>query len=234
MNSIFKLLLKIGLGLIVILLVGVIALKITFNEDIPQGISGPAADNLALKMLEAIEYDDFKEVKELQWTFRGVNHYVWRPQNDQVQVSWDNLQVDLNTTSPSTSKVTQDGELLMGDNASQAIDYAVTNFNNDSFWLVAPFKVMDPGTQREVIEENNTTKLLVRYTNGGSTPGDVYVWELDKNYVPKSFKMWVQIIPLDGLEASWDNWEMTDGGFLLSMKKSIYGIDIPITNVSVK
>jgi hypothetical protein len=105
---------------------------------------------------------------------------------------------------------------LSGTERLKTIKKAHKKFNNDSFWLVAPFKVFDPGTQRSLVPlEDGSPGLLVTYTTGGDTPGDSYLWILDSKGVPQSFKMWVKIIPLGGLEASWDGWQVMDSGALL-------------------
>ena len=56
---------------------------------------------------------------------------------------------------------------------------------------------------------------MVTYTRGGSTPGDSYLWKLQPNGFPESFKMWVQIIPIGGLEATWDDWQLVESGAFL-------------------
>jgi hypothetical protein len=124
--------------------------------------------------------------------------------------------------------------VVTGATKEEAIAYALENFNNDSFWMVAPHKIMDPGTEREIIKEDAQEKLLVRYTSGGSTPGDVYVWKLDNNYRLQNFQMWVSLIPFDGIEAKWEDWEMTDAGFPISKRKTIFGVEIPISNIKIQ
>ena len=70
-------------------------------------------------------------------------------------------------------------------------------FNNDSFWLVAPYKVFEQGVERRIVDYDGKKPLLVTYTSGGSTPGDSYLWILDENGFPTSYKMWVSLIPLE-------------------------------------
>ena len=50
---------------------------------------------------------------------------------------------------------------------------------------------------------------------GGTTPGDSYLWLVDDKGFPKAYQMWVDIIPIGGLEASWDDWMTTKSGALL-------------------
>ncbi len=233
MKKILKIVFKAILALIVILVIAFVALKISYNEEIPSGISGKPANELAYSILERLNFDNYKNAKEIHWTFRGVNRYEWKKQQHIAEVFWDDNHVTLQTQSPYESSVLKSGEKLEGDAKKEAIDYAVKNFNNDSFWLVAPFKLFDPGTERFLVKEDGKEKLLVQYTSGGSTPGDAYLWEVDENFQPIAFKMWVSIIPFDGLEAQWSDWKMTEAGFLLSTKKTIFGLDIPITQLKV-
>ncbi len=234
MKTVFKWLLRGIIGIVALLVLIFIVLKITLAEDIPTGISGPPADELALKVLDAIEYQKFQNAELISWTFRGTNHYNWYPQQGMVEVRWDDKLVKLDLESNANSEAFEDGSVLNKKETQEAVDYAFKNFNNDSFWMVAPFKIMDPGTEREIIREDAQEKLLVRYTSGGSTPGDVYIWKLDSNYRPQNFKMWVSIIPFDGVEAKWQEWEMTDAGFPISKRKSVFGVEIPITDILIK
>ena len=233
MKKIFKLLLKLFLGLIGLLFILFIVLKISFSEDIPSGITGQPADELALKVLKAINHKEFTQASELHWTFAGRNRYEWKLQQDLVDVYWDDYRVSLQTKYPKISFAWKGDEKLKGEAFDNAVATAQANFNNDSFWMIAPHKLFDPGVTRQVIQQDGKQQLLVTYTNGGSTPGDSYLWELDENNQPVAFKMWVSIIPLDGIRATWDDWEMTDCGFPLSRKRNFYGIEIPITDVKV-
>ncbi|MEO9501339.1 MAG: hypothetical protein ABJN73_13140 [Nonlabens ulvanivorans] len=233
MKKIGRILLKIVLGILALLLVVFIVLKIVFNDDVPQGEKGAAADELGYAILESINNKDFTQVKEIHWTFRGVNKYVWKVQQNAVDVYWEDYKVAYATQYPQISFAWKGDQKLSGKELEDAIAYASKNFNNDSFWVVAPYKIFDIGTERELIEEDGKRKLLVRYKSGGSTPGDVYLWEVDENNVPIAFKMWVSIIPFDGIEAKWSDWKMTDGGFPLPTTRSLYGIEIPVTDVKV-
>lgn len=233
MKITFRLLLKVVLTLLGILLLALVVLKLTYNEDIPQGKTGNPADALAYKMLDALNHQQFQDAKEIHWQFRGVNRYEWKVQQDLVDVYWKDYHVSLQTKTPNQSLAYLNNKILKDEEREEAIAYALQNFNNDSFWLIAPYKVFDKGSERQLIEEDGEQKLLVTYTTGGSTPGDSYLWELDDNYRPVSMKMWVSIIPLDGLKAHWTDWQMTAGGFLLAQKRSIFGVEIPISEIVV-
>ncbi len=233
MKRFFKVLFKIVLAILALLVIIGIILKLTFNDPVPQGEKGAKADELAYKILEAINHQEFTQASMIYWTFRGVNSYRWKPQQNLVDVYWDDYRVAYQTHYPAISFAFKGEQHLEGDERDKALDYAIKNFNNDSFWLIAPHKIFDAGTTRQLITEDGKEKLLVTYNSGGSTPGDSYLWEVDDNFVPISFKMWTSILPLDGVKATWENWETTAGGFPLPQKRSMYGLTIPITDVKV-
>ena len=111
---------------------------------------------------------------------------------------------------------------------------AEAKFNNDSFWLVAPYKVFDAGVERRLVKINkDENALLVTYTSGGTTPGDSYLWYLDKNHRPVGFEMWVDIIPIGGVHASWDQWKKTRNGAYLPLSHQVLFLDLLIDKLKV-
>ncbi len=182
-----------------------------YNEPLPTGKEGPQAEALAQKMLKAINYTNYTKTRFIEWSFNNSHFYKWDKEKKLADVKWDNKLVKLNLNNYSLSEVFIDGVKMHTEPRQELIDTAVEYFNNDSFWLVAPFKIMDKGTVRKVVTlENGNEALLVTYTQGGTTPGDSYLWKLKDNGFPESFKMWVNILPIGGLEATWDDWKVTE------------------------
>jgi len=200
-----------------------------YNEDLPKGVQGPKADQLAIKMLNALNHDAYKNTDYLEWTFKKKHHYKWYKTENRCEVYWDALKVDINLNNHKYSKVYVAEQEYNGTEKKDYINKAVKYFNNDSFWLVAPYKVFDTGTERRLIKtKNNKEALLVTYTSGGDTPGDSYLWHLDDMGKPKSFQMWVDILPINGLEATWENWITTETGAQLPTfhKFLLFGFEI--------
>lgn len=221
-----KILRRIGkiVGIAIFVLASVLLCSYLFvNEKLPQGNQSTAADSLAKKMLRAVNHEAYKNTRYLEWTFPGGHHYKWDKQEHLVHVSWKEHVVHLNTKEPKQSIVLSKGEILDDDAAKlKIVEKAIRYFNNDSFWLVAPHKVFDPGTERRIVlNENGEPALLVTYTSGGSTPGDSYLWILDDSGLPKAFKLWVSILPVGGLEATWEGWKNTGSGTLLPTQHRI-------------
>lgn len=224
---------KILLGTLVLLFILAGILYTIYNEERPTGIESDKADSLALKMLVALNNEAYKETRFLEWSFaNGKHHYRWDKQANTVNVAWSDYIVHLDLNESKKSSVLKAKVSISGAEKQKLLKKATTFFNNDSFWLVAPFKIFDPGTERSIVTlEDGTEVLLVTYTSGGDTPGDSYLWKLQPNGFPLSFKMWVSIIPIGGIEASWDEWQITESGAFLPSKHSIGQITFDMRDV---
>lgn len=191
-------------------------LYVKYDQNLPTGIQGEAADQLATRMLDALNYEAYKATDYIEFTFKKRHHFKWNKAENTCQVYWKNIRVDLDILDHDNSEVFISEELYNGDDAREYIHKAKDLFNNDSFWLVAPYKVFDPGVERRLVKtEDRKDALLVTYTSGGSTPGDSYLWHFDENGKPTSYQMWVDILPIEGLEASWNDWITTETGVQL-------------------
>lgn len=176
--------------------------------------SNPKADALSNKILNAIKHEAYKNTNNLEWSFGGRRTYKWNKKEHIAEVVWDTTKVILHPDHLEKSQVFFNDKLASGDQ-TKTIKKAEGLFNNDSFWLVAPHKLFDDGALRTVKEIDGKEALLVKYTSGGTTPGDSYLWELDDNYVPKSYKMYVPSMNMEGVAATWEDWITTESGTLL-------------------
>ena len=231
-----KRILKIIAGVIIfftlptLLFIGFLYVK--YDEDLPEGIEGTEANQLATQMLDALNEEAYLNTDYLEWTFKGIHHYKWYKTDKSCEVSWDSITVILDLENHDNSKVFAGKEEYNGIEKHDYIHKAEAYFNNDSFWLVAPYKVFDPGTERRLVTtEDGKKSLLVTYTTGGTTPGDSYLWHFDESGKPKSYQMWVDILPIDGLEASWDNWITTESGAILPTTHKLLVLDLDMGDV---
>ena len=231
-----KKVLKIATGIIIFLTLPSLLffsfLYFKYNEDLPTGIQGENADVLAYNMLEALDYEAYKNTNIIEWTFKKRHHYVWKKHKNTCEVNWKEYKVHLDLNTISNSKVYIHGFIIESELADELIEKALNYFNNDSFWLVAPYKVFDKGVERRLVKtDTNDDALLVTYTTGGSTPGDSYLWLLDDSKKPKAFKMWTSILPIGGLEASWSDWTKTETGAQLPTFHKLLVIGLEIEDI---
>lgn len=207
-------------------------LYLKYDEPLPIGTKGEPAEQLATKMLNALDYKAYENTSYIEWTFKKRHHFKWDRNKQTCLVFWKEYKVNLNLKSPADSKVYVHSFEIFDEQAKEMIEKAVSYFNNDSFWLVAPYKIFDAGTVRSLVTLDDGNKgLLVTYTSGGSTPGDSYLWHLDDSGKPTSFQMWVDILPIRGLEATWNDWTTTESGAQLPTFHKMLVLGLEITDI---
>lgn len=228
----FKKIAKILLGFILVVIAVLTCLFFVYNEQLPEGIPSKEAEQLAEKMLTALGAFAYENTNYLEWTFVGRHHHKWDKQQQLVSVEWGDNKVLLNIQHPDSSMVWVNKAPVEGDARLEIIETAVGYFNNDSFWLVAPLKIFDPGTERRIVLlENGEKALLVTYTSGGNTPGDSYLWLLDESGLPYAFKIWASVIPIGGVKSTWDSWKSTESGVLLPTQHKLLFLNISMGEV---
>ncbi|MEO9871723.1 hypothetical protein [Ekhidna sp.] len=214
-KSIFKFL---GIGLVTLLIIGVLV-YLFLDESVPNGTKGQDAEELTDEMLKALNKPAFDSLNYIAFTYPGGHSYEWNRGENEVRVVWENNDVllDLNHRKEELSTLEY-----------EAYEY----FVNDSFWLIAPFKIRDSGVVRSFVEMEDGRGLLVTYTTGGVTPGDSYLWILDENGFPKAWKLWTSNVPLGGLKVGWGGWVEKEGVWFSLFHPSKI-IDMEITDLEV-
>lgn len=203
-----------------------------YHEDLPLGKEGEKAELLASKMLESLNYEAFKSTNYIEWTYKNRRHYKWQKDQNSCTVYWKEFKTILNLKDYSSSKAYVHNFEVKGEQAEKLINESVDHFNNDSFWLVAPYKIYDKGVERRFVkDEKGKDALLVTYTSGGTTPGDSYLWYLDNDGRPTKFKMWVSSLPIDGLEATWTDWITTESGAQLPTNHNVLFLNFDMGEV---
>ncbi len=204
-----------------------------YNKPLPEGTSGPEADRLAQKMMAAVGAENLDETNILTWTFKGSHHYIWDRKRNLVEVKGGENKVLLNLDDWQKGKAYDDGKVVTGEELDKKRGKAWELFCNDSFWFIAPTKVMDKGVERAIVkDEDGNDALLVTYTSGGVTPGDSYLWLLDNSGLPKAFRLWVSIIPIGGVKATWEDWKTLGTGLKVATNHKLGPVTLPITETA--
>jgi hypothetical protein len=139
-------------------------------------------------------------------------------------------------------RVIVNGRPVEGDPASEQLQSAYERFINDTYWLLAPWKVFDPGVHRAYDAEKPCPQggvcdvLKLSFDeNVGLTPRDLYwLW------IPRDGRHLVQWqYVLNGASeppttAAWNDWKTFDG-ILLSLERPMSGrpVTIRFENVAV-
>ncbi|SMG15506.1 hypothetical protein SAMN05661096_00775 [Marivirga sericea] len=200
------------------------------DEDLPEGETGKEAEQLTEKVLAAVNDSAWKEIAVVQWSLGGQKKLIWDKDRHWAKVSWDKYDVFIKLNSKEGVAFAKNKKVERDELLSKLTSDAYEIWANDSFWLNPITKLKDAGTERRYVVQKDADLegLLVTYKSGGVTPGDSYLWLIDKKTsMPLSVKMWVQIIPLGGLKFSWENWHTTPGGAKIAQThESFFTINI--------
>ena len=187
------------------------------------------AQQLAKAVWKASGGENWPKVKEIRFTFivegegkelaRAEHHWDLVAQTDRVK--WKGKDVTVNLASPAQ------------DEDSKA---AYSRWVNDSYWLLAPLKVLDPGVKlstdgRKQVGEAQFETLRLSFEGVGLTPGDQYLLYIDPQ--TKLVRAWDYIPSADKVtHGSWDKYETFDG-LQLSTEHEFGGRIIRLADISV-
>jgi hypothetical protein len=194
-------------------------------------VAGAADDGeqLARAVWKASGGENWPKVKELRFTFiveengkelaRAEHH--WNVAAGTDRVKWKGKDVTVNLASPAQDE----------DNKA-----AYARWVNDSYWLLAPLKVLDPGVKRTAegtkqVGDASFDTLRLSFEGVGLTPGDQYLLYVDPqtklvrawDYVPSAEKV---------MHGTWEGYQ-TFGGLQLSTQHEFGGKTIRLADVSV-
>jgi hypothetical protein len=110
-----------------------------------------------------------------------------------------------------------EGKPITGDSLSKLVAYAKSMWTNDTYWMLMPYKLRDPGvTLRDAGEKREGTKtydkIALSFNHVGETPGDHY-W-IYVNRANHRIEKWDMILEGDKPPAqswTWDDWTQKDG-----------------------
>jgi hypothetical protein len=193
----------------------------------PARAQSSAADALTARVSAAA--GDPNAVGELRFTFVVARDgaevvrrsHRWRPTEGIVEVSAGSDTVRITTGGADPSPWTADPAAHASEwavaapgVAPEAAAAAWTQFINDSFWLLAPAKLSQPGALREL----DGDVLVVRYESGGVTPGDLYRLTIDPSTALVTRWEYVLGSGREG-HANWSDYE-TFGPLTLSLRRT--------------
>ena len=119
------------------------------------------------------------------------------------------------------------GKPVEGDEKKKLLDMAYGRFINDSYWLLAPWKVLDPGVHRDYDGEKTGPDgalcdvLRLSFDNVGLTPKDLYWMWITRD--GRRMVQWQYVLggaQEEPTTALWKDWR-TIGGIALSLEKSM-------------
>lgn len=119
------------------------------------------------------------------------------------------------------------GAKTEGDARAKGLERAYGRFINDTYWLLAPWKVFDPGVHREYVGEvtgtsgNACDEIRLSFDDVGLTPKDVYWMDVDRRtHLLDRWKFVLNGSQDPPTPVVWKDWKKF-GGIFLSTDKQI-------------
>ena len=181
---------------------------------------------LVSRCLEAMGgAEAYENTRCLEWTFFGKRHWIWDKWNGDIRLDTDNgAEMAVINANDTTGRAVLNGkEISDPDTLDKYLRRVYEMWINDSYWLVMPFKLKDPGTKLKYIgpekdlENHDCEVVELSFDNVGVTPENKYhiyfnvetglicQWDFFRKYSDES--------PL--IQTPWANYEQK-GEILLS------------------
>lgn len=203
-----------------------------FHRSVPTGVQGADAEGLADRIEASVNADAWRQTGAVEWTFPRGHDHLWDRQRHWHRLQWDGCTawIDLSTRQ---GRAECDDEVVEGEALRERLESAWSIWANDSFWLNPLTKLRDDGTERRLVAlEEGERGLLITYRSGGVTPGDSYLWIVDNDDHVTACKMWVKILPIGGVQFSWENWQTLETGARVATRhRGPLGFTIALTNI---
>lgn len=176
------------------------------------------------KVAYAHGFEHWNQVEEISFTFnvdRDTTHFErswkWRPKNNEVTLIKDGKKTHYNR-----DQIQSDRELS-----------ADKNFINDSYWLLAPYKLIwdehkrfsEPITAKAPISGDSLTKVTIVYdSQGGYTPGDAYDFYVDENNMIQEWIYREDNSNINCMITTWEDYKDFNGLKIATMHQNQNGM----------
>jgi hypothetical protein len=152
------------------------------------------ADSVAYRLLQAHGADAWASAPYLRFNFgietpdgrETISRHLWDRTTGEYRMEWSTGPDSSYVALVNARKVQDDrlagtvylnGEELAGSADSTARKTAYARFVNDTYWVLSPLKVFDPGVNRTYLPDSSTAEhdvLRLTFDDVGPTPGDRY------------------------------------------------------------
>jgi hypothetical protein len=144
----------------------------------------PSATDVAGQVMQALGGKEaWDNTHFLRFTFAGRRTHHWDKWTGRHRVEGQTPDgqkyVVLHNLNTHEGEAWVDGKKVEGDQAKEWLDRAYGAWVNDTYWLLMPYKLQDPGVNltyegTEQLDGNTYDKLHLSFQNVGLTPGDEY------------------------------------------------------------
>jgi len=190
---------------------------------------------IAEEVMEALGgQESWHATRYIRFSFFGFRTHYWDKSTGRHRVSWTDREsgqshvVLMNLNTGEGRAYTDGTEITDAEALNRFLERARGAWINDTYWLLMPYKLQDPGVDlayagEEVVDGIVYDKLHLSFNDVGNTPGDEY-WA----YINRETRLmdkWVYLLQLrEGQdersrgEWKWNDWR-SYGGIMLSAER---------------
>jgi hypothetical protein len=166
----------------------------------------------------------------LRWTFESAvndtvrpgRRHAWNKHSGWHRVEGVNRQgqkyvIIHKVGDPAGGMAWMDGSRIEGDSLAKLVTRAQSLWTNDTYWMLMPYKLRDPGVTLRYEGEHNhdgkpSDRIALSFEHVGETPGDHYWVDVDRG--THRVEQWEYILqgdPPPPMSWTWEGWEKHDG-----------------------
>jgi hypothetical protein len=172
----------------------------------------------------------------LRFTFAGRRSHWWDKWTGRHRVEGQTREgekyVVLENVNTKEGMAWLNGQKAEGDKAKELLEGAYGAWINDTYWLLMPYKLQDPGVTltydgTETIDGKTYDKLALSFQNVGLTPGDRYwAWINRDTGLMDRWAYILESMPKEGPATAW-TWEgwQKHGNIMLAPHRGQVGGD---------
>ena len=197
----------------------------------------PTPEGLAAEVMKALGGQEaWDQTRFIRFSFAGRRTHWWDKWTGRHRLEGQTQDgkpyLVLSNIETKEGSAFLEGQPVEGDQAKEWLERAYGAWVNDTYWLLMPYKLRDPGVNlsyvgEETIDGVKYDKLLLTFAGVGLTPGDRYTAYI--HHDTHLMDRWAYV--LQGTEAGtaptvwkWEGWAR-HGNILLAPRRAMVGSD---------
>lgn len=190
--------------------------------------AGEKAHRLASASLNAMGgADAYDKTRYLSWVFFGRRFHIWDKHTGDIRIEYDGDKIILMNIHNKKGRAWENGvEITDSEKLAERMTWGYKVWINDSYWLVMPYKLRDPGvnlvyTRDDTMADGNKAYVLtMTFNDVGVTPENKYEVFINKETMLVSEFAYYSKAEDDQPQFNrpWQNWAK-HGDILLSDKR---------------
>lgn len=175
------------------------------------------AQDLISRSLDAMGgIEAYNNTRYISWLFFGRRFHVWDKYTGDIRIETTDNKVILMNINNKTGRVWNNGvQVKDKSELAQALQFGYEAWINDSYWLVMPYKMNDPGVTVNYVGEQPTVDgrladvVQMTFEEVGVTPENKYQIFFDQTtHLVSQWRYYENAADTEpGFELSWSNWQ---------------------------